>query len=254
MSEQIEPEDSGERETSDKISEGIASYHLPSLRKRLLLKPPRALEQYILPPQLKWSRRKRWRDGEDEIQTLSEVTEESISEEEELEEWDECQSEEEESHGVDKAMGKKDEELDTDTPECGEMEHFTVEEIVRRVEEVQWRVVIEEGLRKLSTLSGGYMEDEVWQEKKKLIDHFWADISTYAGSGLLVDRPYTYWEMIQKNEDHLVGNIATALMSAASSEASCERGFSILRRVVTKSRRKLGLQKLRNILTIRGSS
>jgi hypothetical protein len=62
------------------------------------------------------------------------------------------------------------------------------------------------------------------------------------------------YHSIPREDDKLIGSIATALTITASSEACLEKGFLFLTYILTTRRRKLGENTLENTLCIREST
>jgi hypothetical protein len=135
----------------------------------------------------------------------------------------------------------------------GKVNVVALESLIQRLRKRLWKSEAEGRLREIVELRMAVESDEEWDVLKHNIDRFWCSRSAYSGSSMLSEDRYSYWRDLSLNDDPLMGTIGATLMSAASTEASCERGFSILRKIFSKQRQMLSVSRLNDLVTIRES-
>jgi hypothetical protein len=113
-----------------------------------------------------------------------------------------------------------------------------------------WRIEIESELLFLVEKSYGKKDPVQWDHQREKIDEFWILKTPYGGNSLLRTDRNEYWKPISENEDSEIGTIALQLISAASSEAACERAFSQLRFILRRPRRGMHLKNVENSLIL----
>jgi hypothetical protein len=145
---------------------------------------------------------------------------------------------------------RDDVELNSDA----EKDEETVNKLIDRLRGTIWKRVAADCFRQLIEYREGPMENEIWQARKSGLDCFWVDIEACTGSGSLAYSRYHYWESLSMKEDVTAGSVGIALMSASCTEACCERAFSILRKIFSKQRRKLSVDRLNDLITVREST
>jgi hypothetical protein len=128
---------------------------------------------------------------------------------------------------------------------------FTVDELLDYLISLRWQRMAEERLRYFVEQRHGSLTDEEWIEKKQFFDLFLAEEMPYCFSSFLVTDRNKFWNEAWKSQYCWVEEVIADVVSASATEACCERGFSFLRYVVTKRRKRLHMTQLEDILILR---
>jgi hypothetical protein len=116
--------------------------------------------------------------------------------------------------------------------------------------EKSWKRDVERELEKL--VKREYFGEAMdWERERENIDQFWMGSMPYPSSSTLRTSRVRFWEGVAVKMDKRIGSVAIALMTAAASEAACERAFSYLRLILTNRRHRLTLTHLENCLRLR---
>jgi hypothetical protein len=188
----------------------------------------------------------------EEIKEIKGGEEEDENDDHEGEEQEEEEEEEEEE-----SDGEEEEEAMPLPGEGGAIvieEACQTDEIMKRFRKHPWKRMVQYRLKSLLKQREGIESDDDMLETMTYIDTFWASLGSLTGAGTLADRRYGYWKDFSFHENQALGSLGILLMSAASSEACCERGFSVLRKIFTRQRQRLSIRRVNDLVTIRDFS
>jgi hypothetical protein len=124
-------------------------------------------------------------------------------------------------------------------------------ELFWRLESWRWDRTVEKCLQNHFLRRTKQVSHSSWKRLSSAIGFFWLEMFNYVHESLLELSPYTFWLEVAGNKSAEVEQVAVELMITTSSEASCERGLSFLRHILSKRRRRLSMKKLTDCMRLK---